>query len=75
MPIPAQQRDSILSLVRAHAKPSSDVDVLPHLPSTYHVTVSERAIDLEEIVQASKEGKILEAFGTGTAAVFCPVQR
>jgi branched-chain amino acid aminotransferase len=48
---------------------------LPHLSPDFRLTVSERPISLEELVQASQEGKILEAFGTGTAAVLCPVKR
>lgn len=33
----------------------------------------ERPIEIEELVKASKEGKLQEAFGTGTAAVISPV--
>ncbi|CAB1247154.1 branched-chain amino acid aminotransferase [Ruminococcaceae bacterium BL-6] len=35
--------------------------------------VSERRISIEEIAQASKEGRLKEAFGTGTAAVISPI--
>ncbi len=35
--------------------------------------VSERRISIDEIVQASKNGRLNEAFGTGTAAVISPV--
>jgi len=64
-----------LTLFRAHAEAKTDSDRLPYLSSNFHLTVSERPISLEELVQAAQEGKILEAFGTGTAAVLCPVKR
>lgn len=64
-----------MTLFRAHADAKTDSDRLPHLSPDFRLTVSERPISLEELVQASQEGKILEAFGTGTAAVLCPVKR
>lgn len=33
----------------------------------------ERKISVEELIQAQKEGKLEEVFGTGTAAVISPV--
>ena len=35
--------------------------------------VSERRISIDEVIEASKNGKLDEAFGTGTAAVISPV--
>lgn len=35
--------------------------------------VTERRLALEEVVNAAKEGKLEEAFGTGTAAVISPI--
>lgn len=35
--------------------------------------VEERKVTIEEVVRASREGKLDEAFGTGTAAVISPV--
>lgn len=69
------QRDSILTLFRAHAEAKDDKDRLPHLSSEFQVTVTERSVSLEEVVEAARAGKILEAFGTGTAAVLCPIKR
>jgi len=37
--------------------------------------VSERRCTMKEVLNASKEGQLLEAFGLGTAAVISPVQR
>lgn len=36
-------------------------------------TVNERRITIDELVEAHKEGKLKEAFGTGTAAVISPI--
>ncbi|MGM0426896.1 MAG: branched-chain amino acid aminotransferase [Thermodesulfobacteriota bacterium] len=35
--------------------------------------VSERSLSIDEVVQAATEGRLKEAFGTGTAAVISPV--
>lgn len=37
------------------------------------IPVSERTISIAEIMQAAKDGKLEEAFGTGTAAVISPI--
>lgn len=36
--------------------------------------VSERKLKMSEIIKASKEGRVLEAFGAGTAAIIAPVK-
>lgn len=36
-------------------------------------TVEERNLSIDELIQASKDGKLTEAFGTGTAAVISPI--
>lgn len=38
------------------------------------VTVEERRISIDEVVEAYKAGKIAEVFGTGTAAVIAPIR-
>ncbi|XP_064082305.1 branched-chain-amino-acid aminotransferase, cytosolic-like isoform X2 [Macrobrachium nipponense] len=55
--LPGVTRDSLLSLAREWNE----------------FTVSERDITMAEIVQAESEGKLLEVFGAGTAAVVTPV--
>ena len=35
--------------------------------------VTERQISIEEIAEAAKDGRLKEAFGTGTAAVISPI--
>ncbi|KAI0995021.1 Branched-chain-amino-acid aminotransferase [Podosphaera aphanis] len=54
-------RDSILSLAREKLAPRS-------------WKVSERKITMKEIYSASLEGRLLEVFGSGTAAVVSPVR-
>ncbi|MEF3306888.1 branched-chain amino acid aminotransferase [Paenibacillus sp. GYB003] len=48
-------------------------DSVLHLLKTWGVPVTERKISIREIYQASLDGKLEEAFGTGTAAVISPV--
>ena len=40
---------------------------------SWGVKVTERAISIDELAQAYEEGKLTEAFGTGTAAVISPI--
>ena len=35
--------------------------------------VSERSLSIDEVIAASKDSRLTEAFGTGTAAVISPV--
>merc|ERR1719384_926053 len=60
--LPGVTRRSILDLARADPA-SVGVDV-----------VSERVFTMPEVVAASREGRLLEVFGAGTAAVVCPVR-
>jgi branched-chain amino acid aminotransferase len=53
-------RDSILSITRDTWK---------------EFKVSERKITMPEIVKAVKEGRLLEMFGAGTAAIVSPIKR
>lgn len=36
--------------------------------------VTERRLSINEVTKASKEGRILEAFGSGTAVIVCPIE-
>ena len=61
--------------------PSLDGSILPgvtrdsvlHLLRDWGYTVDERKLALSEIIEANKNGKLNEAFGTGTAAVISPI--
>lgn len=44
-----------------------------HLAREWGVDVRERKISLDEVLFASNEGRLKEAFGTGTAAVISPI--
>lgn len=55
--LPGITRDSVLQIHRDDGK----------------LKVSEREYSIDEVVQAFEENRVVEAFGTGTAAVVCPV--
>lgn len=56
--LPGVMRDSILELTREFKE----------------FKVTERRLSINEVIKASKEGRILEAFGSGTAVVVCPIE-
>ena len=43
------------------------------LMKSWGLNVSERRLSIDEVAQAYKDGKLVEAFGTGTAAVISPI--
>ncbi len=48
-------------------------DSIIHILKDWKVPLQERPISLDEIREAHKKGTLLEAFGTGTAAVISPI--
>ncbi|WVR06627.1 branched-chain amino acid aminotransferase [Kwoniella sp. DSM 27419] len=68
--LPGVTRDSALALARAHAKGET---VLPGLPE--NLTVSERKLVMADLVEAEKNGTLVEVFGTGTAAIVSAVDK
>ncbi|KAE8270775.1 hypothetical protein A4X09_0g1565 [Tilletia walkeri] len=74
MILPGVTRDSILALTRDHAAGKSAFP-LEGMPSPDKFVVSEREINMREIIEARDEGRLLEMFGAGTAAVVSPVCR
>ncbi|PWN50847.1 branched-chain amino acid aminotransferase II [Violaceomyces palustris] len=70
--LPGVTRDSILSLLRSHA---SGQNVLAGLPDPSKVEINERKIVMSEIVEAVQQGRLVEVFGCGTAAIVCSVDR
>ncbi|KZO95114.1 branched-chain amino acid aminotransferase II [Calocera viscosa TUFC12733] len=68
--LPGVTRDSILAIARGHASGKAPIDGLPK-----DLVVSERKIDMAEVKQAASEGRLLEVFGAGTAAIVSPVDR
>ena len=61
MILPGVTRDCVLSLARERLAPSGWI-------------ISERQICMSEIVEAAEAGKLVEVFGTGTAAVVSPIR-
>jgi branched-chain amino acid aminotransferase len=70
MILPGVTRDSVLTLARNHA---AGIKQLKGLPS--QLKVSERPINMGEVIGACKAGRLVELFGTGTAAVVTPVEK
>ncbi|KAG2369259.1 aminotransferase [Suillus spraguei] len=70
MILPGVTRDSVLALARNHVSGIKRLQGLPDL-----IKVSERPTNMDEIIQSSKEGRLVELFGTGTAVVISPVER
>jgi len=48
-------------------------DTALDLTKSWGMKVNERRISIDELIQSSKEGRLQEVFGTGTAAVISPV--
>ncbi|KAI9572641.1 aminotransferase [Boletus coccyginus] len=70
MILPGVTRDSVLALARSHASGSKQLRGLPS-----QLKVSERPVNMAEIIATSKAGRLVELFGTGTAAIVTPVER
>lgn len=68
--LPGVTRDSVLALARDHASGKNPIKGLPK-----SLTVSERPITMKEVKEKAQSGKVIEVFGTGTAAIICPVER
>ncbi|KAK6907706.1 branched-chain amino acid aminotransferase [Kwoniella mangroviensis CBS 10435] len=67
--LPGVTRDSALALARAHA----NGDKIPGLPE--NLVVSERKLIMADLVEAEKNGTLVEVFGTGTAAIVSAVDK
>ncbi|WVQ96260.1 branched-chain amino acid aminotransferase [Kwoniella sp. CBS 9459] len=67
--LPGVTRDSALQLARAHEKG----DLIPGLPEK--LIVSERKLIMADLVEAEKNGTLVEVFGTGTAAIVSAVDK
>ena len=68
--LPGVTRRSVLELTREWTNDTSHSEfTFDGLP----VVVSERWITLDEIAAANSQGRLVEVFGCGTAALLCPV--
>jgi len=48
-------------------------DSVIQIVKDWGMKISERSLSIDEVIQGAKEGRLKEAFGTGTAAVISPV--
>ncbi|MBA4417430.1 MAG: branched chain amino acid aminotransferase [Syntrophus sp. (in: bacteria)] len=48
-------------------------DSVIEIAKDWGITITERRISIDEVLSASREGRLKEVFGTGTAAVISPV--
>ena len=48
-------------------------DSVIHLVKDWGIRVTERSLAIDDVIGAAKDGRLSEAFGTGTAAVISPV--
>lgn len=48
-------------------------DSVIHMVKDWGMKVTERSLTIDEVIEAAKNGRLREAFGTGTAAVISPV--
>ncbi|PWZ02908.1 putative BAT2-branched-chain-amino-acid transaminase [Testicularia cyperi] len=70
--LPGVTRDSILSLLRSYQQGQLAIE---GLPAPQNITVSERKVTMDEIIDKAEHGLIAEVFGSGTAAVVCSVDK
>lgn len=68
--LPGITRDSVLALAREHVSGKKRLAGLPD-----NLKVSERAVSMKEVKEASLSGELVELFGSGTAAVISPVYK
>jgi branched-chain amino acid aminotransferase len=70
MILPGITRDSILSLARSHASGTIAIQGL-----TSKLVVNERNVTMPEVREAVQSGRLVEMFGSGTAAIVSPIDR
>lgn len=49
-------------------------DSILHLAAKWGIKTTERHFKIQEVIEAVHEGRLLEAFGSGTAAIVCPIR-
>jgi len=69
--LPGVTRSSVLSLASSH----SSSNPLSGIPASQRIHAQERIITISELQSHHSQGKLLEVFGVGTAAIICPVDR
>lgn len=69
--LPGLTRSTCLTLLAAHPSKS----VLPNLSSSLRLHAHERPFTMSDLARWSAEGKLLEAFGAGTAVIIAPINK
>jgi len=69
--LPGVTRDSVLQLAKDHADPNNSLEI-SGIPKT--MKVSERKLTMPQIRELQKQGRLIEMFGSGTAAVISPIK-
>ena len=67
------EEDLITAPLNGSILPGVTRDSVIHIARDWGIQVSEKSLDIHEVIDASKDGSLKEAFGTGTAAVISPV--
>jgi len=70
--LPGITRLSCIELLEAH---TAQRTILPGIPATQRLHTHERPITMRELAAWSDEGKVVEAFGVGTAVLVLPIGR
>lgn len=68
--LPGVTRDSVLTLANAH---TAREITLPGLEETLHLHAHERPFTMTDLLRWSADGKLLEAFGVGTAVIIASI--
>ena len=69
--LPGLTRDACLDLLNAHPR----ISCLPNIPDSLKIYTHERTLTMTQLAQYSAEGKLVEAFVSGTAVIVAPVGR
>ncbi|CAE6532050.1 unnamed protein product [Rhizoctonia solani] len=69
--LPGVTRNSVLALVRA----DGDTSPLANFQKIHKLYAHERQLTLPELQEMADAGRLVEAFGVGTAAIVCPIGR
>lgn len=70
--LPGVTRASTLRLADAHTRGEIS---LPNIPPTLKIHPHEKPLTMSLLKSLASEGKVLEFFGVGTAAIVAPVQK
>ena len=67
------EKEVITAPLTGSILPGVTRDSVIHMVKDWGMKVTERSLSIDEVIAAAKDGRLNEAFGTGTAAVISPV--